>query len=87
MSVYVILNFGVWVRPVLMKNMYFICFLVPLILVSNFGGFWMLYQAVRHERRVWRYVLLSMVPFMFVWYAIVRLPLQKELQGKSNFIR
>jgi len=87
MSVYVILNFGVWVRPVLMKNMYFICFLVPLILVSNFGSFWTLYQGVRHERRVWRYVLLSMVPFMFVWYSIVRLPLQKELQGKSNFIR
>jgi hypothetical protein len=37
MSVYVTLNLGVWLRPVLMKNMYFICFLVPLILVSNFG--------------------------------------------------
>ena len=87
MSVYVILNFGVWVRPVLMKNMYFICFLVPLILAGNLGTFWMLYQAVRYERRVWRYVLLSMVPFMFVWYSIVRLPLRKESQGKANFIR
>ena len=86
MSVYVILNFGVWVRPVLMQNMYFICFLVPLILVGNFGSFWMLYQAMRYERRVWRYILLSMVPFMFVWYSIVQLPLRKEFQGKSNVI-
>jgi len=86
MSVYVILNFGVWVRPVLMRNMYFICFLVPLILVGNFGSFWMLYQAMRYERRVWRYILLSMVPFMFVWYSIVQLPLRKEFQGKSNVI-
>ena len=47
----------------------------------------MLYQAVRYERRVGRFVLLSFVPFMFVWYSLVRVPLRKEFQGDSEFIR
>ncbi len=47
----------------------------------------MIYQAVRHEKRVGKYVLLSFVPFMFVWYSLVRVPLRKEFQGESNVIR
>jgi hypothetical protein len=36
--------------------------------VSQFGTYWMLYQAVRYEVRPFRFVLLAFVPFAFVWY-------------------
>jgi hypothetical protein len=87
MSVYVVLFFGVWFRPLLLHNLPLLIFFVCLNMVSNLGGFWMLYQAVRYERRVGRYVLLAFVPFMFVWYSLVRVPLRKEFQGNSEFIR
>lgn len=29
---------------------------------------WMLYQAIRYEIRPWRFILLSFLPFSFIWY-------------------
>ncbi len=87
MCIYLVLFFGVWVRPFLFQNIYIAVFLVCFTFIANIGGFWMIYQAVRYERRVGRYVLLAFVPFMFVWYSLVRVPLRKEFQGKSDFIR
>jgi hypothetical protein len=71
----------------LMHNLFFLFFVMSLSLLSNFGAFWMIYQAIRYERRVGRYVLLAFVPFMFVWYALVRVPLRKEFERDSEFIR
>jgi hypothetical protein len=87
MLILVVFCFGVSVRPKLMGNIFFTVFLFCLMMLANFGSYWMLYQAVRYERRVGRYVLLSFVPFMFVWYSLVRVPLRKEFQGNSEFIR
>ena len=87
MLVYVVLCFGVSVRPELIRNIFFVVFLISLSMLANFGAYWMLYQAVRYERRVGRYVLLAFVPFMFVWYSLVRVPLRKEFQRDSEFIR
>ena|SRR5580765_206475 len=87
MVVYLVLYFGVWLRPILMQNLFFLFFVMSLSLLSNFGAFWMIYQAIRYERRVGRYVLLAFVPFMFVWYALVRVPLRKEFERDSEFIR
>ena len=87
MSVYLVLFFGVWFRPTLIRNLPLLIFFVCLNMVSNLGGFWMLYQAVRYERRVGRYVLLAFIPFMFVWCSLVRVPLRKEFQRDSEFIR
>ena len=53
------------------------------ILFHNLGAFWMLYQAIRYEKRVVRYVVLSFVPFLFVWYRLVRYPLRRELPRLS----
>jgi hypothetical protein len=67
-------------RPqTLPRNPFFEVFLVSFIFVANMGAYWMLYQSLRYEKRVGRYVLLSMVPFMFVWYLLVRYPLRQEL--------
>lgn len=29
---------------------------------------WMIYQAIRYEIRPWRFILLSFLPFSFIWY-------------------
>lgn len=87
MAIFVVLFGAVTVRPVLFQNVYVLAPLLLLILVHNFGAFWMLYQAVRYEKRVGKYVLLSFVPFMFVWYSLVRIPLRRAFQGNSSFIR
>jgi len=43
-------------------------YMVMLVLVCDFGGFWMMYQAIRYEEHQWRYFFLALIPFMFVWY-------------------
>lgn len=87
MCIYLFLFFGVCVRPSLFENTFITLLLVCFILVGNMGAFWMIYQVVRYERRVGRYVLPAFIPFMFVWYSLVRVPLRKEFQGESDFIR
>jgi hypothetical protein len=47
-------------------------------LVANIGALWMLYQAVRYEIRPFRFCVLSIVPFSFVWYGYER---YKKRQG------
>jgi hypothetical protein len=86
MCIYFVFFFGALVRPSLIQNTRVLLFFMPLTLFSTIGSFWMFYQAVRYEKRVGRYALLSFVPLMFVWYALVRVPLRKEFQGKSDFI-
>ena len=81
------LTMGVMLRPSLSQNPYVAGPLIACILVSNAGSYWMLYQAVRYERRVGKYAFLSFVPFLFVWYFLVRVPLRKEFHAKSDFIR
>jgi hypothetical protein len=66
-------------RPAVIHNFSFVVFLLVTVFAANTGGFWMLYQAIRYEKRVGRYVLLSFVPFMFIWYSLVRYPLRREM--------
>ena len=86
MAIFVPLLFAVVARPALLKNNYVATIQMDLILANNLGAFWMLYQAVRYEKRVLKYVAMAFIPFMFIWYALVRLPLRKEF-GNSPFIR
>jgi hypothetical protein len=32
------------------------------------GAFWMIYMAIRHERRPLAYILLAFIPYTFLWY-------------------
>lgn len=86
MAVFILLYFAVVARPALFSNNYVLAIFIPLVLAHNLGAFWMLYQAVRYEKRVLKYVAMAFIPFMFIWYALVRLPLRKEF-GNSPFIR
>lgn len=87
MCVYGGLFCAIGLKPVLLQNVFIVILLFFLHLSLVSGQFWMLYQSVRYERRVGRYALLSFVPFMFVWYSLVRVPLRKEFQGESPFVR
>ena len=87
MMLQITLTMGIMIRPSLFQNPYVAAPLIASILVSNAGSYWMLYQAVRYERRVGKYALLSFVPFLFVWYSLVRVPLRRKFQTKSDFVR
>src|SRR5467141_2463274 len=56
MCIYLILFFTVWIRPSLFENTYIAILLMCFMLFGNIGSFWMIYQAVRHEKRVGKYV-------------------------------
>jgi hypothetical protein len=64
--------------PSMAHHSFLVVFLVLFFTVSNFGALWMLYQSIRYEGQVGRYVLLSFVPFMFVWYRLVRYQLRRK---------
>jgi hypothetical protein len=87
MVVFVALFTGGWVRPSLMQNSYVVGCLALLIVLQDIGAFWMVYQAVRYEERQVRYAILAFIPFIFIWYSLVRVPLRKQFQSNSQFIR
>jgi hypothetical protein len=45
---------------------------VVLFAVSPIGAFWMLYMSIRHEKNPFPFVLLSLIPFTFLWYYFER---------------
>jgi hypothetical protein len=52
-----------------------------LILASNCGSFWMLYQSLKYERKPLHYALLAMVPFSFFWYYLARVSQRSPAAG------
>lgn len=44
----------------------------PLVSFLSWGNqivaLWMVYQAIRYEIRPWRFILLSFLPFSYIWY-------------------
>ena len=79
MTFFLAIYFLIWIKPSLLRYSFLTLTFVILILLHNFGAFWMIYQSIRYERKVWRYALMSFVPFMFVWYRLVRYPLRQDL--------
>jgi hypothetical protein len=50
-------------------------------MISGFGSCWMIYQAVRYEERTIPWILLAFVPFMFLWYRLIRYPIRSKTVG------
>lgn len=48
------------------------------VFVSQFGNFWMAYQAIRYEERPLPYILLFLVPFSFIYYYFERVKCKKQ---------
>jgi len=60
-----------------------LAFLVPACVVAPIGGWWALYQCVRHEQRPLKYIaIIVLVPFGFAWYYFERYRLRE--QGASR---
>ena len=38
------------------------------VLVAPIGSYWVIYQAIRYEQQVAKYVLYALIPFLFIWY-------------------
>jgi hypothetical protein len=70
--------------PSITKNLVFLCFVIVSILAQNIGCIWMLFQSIRYEKRMTYYVLLSFVPFLFVWYYLERY-LKRTETGRIPF--
>ena len=83
MSVFVGLYVIVVGKPSTLQSPFVAIPLTILIIAHNFGAPWMMYQSIRYEQRVAKYFFLSFVPFMFVWYRLVRYPLRRELPRLS----
>jgi hypothetical protein len=71
-------------KPSIMTKPFIILVVMVMIMSCDFGALWMLYQSVRYEERVGRYALLSFIPFMFIWYRLVRYPIRPELVRKAG---
>ncbi len=79
MTVFSAMYFLIWIKLSLLKYSFLTFTFVIMILLHNFGAFWMIYQSIRYERKVWRYALMSFIAFMFIWYRLVRYPLRQDL--------
>ena len=48
-------------------------FAVMVVFMGNpIGSFWMIYRAIRYERRSAPYIVLAFVPLSFLWYYVER---------------
>jgi hypothetical protein len=86
MSLYLGFLFVAWLRPFVFWKPLALVFFLCLQMIAIAGALWMLFQALRYERRALKYALLAAVPFMFVWYALVRVPLLREFRDRSPSI-
>ena len=48
------------------------------------GAFWMIYRAIRYERRPVRYVALAFVPLSFLWYYVERVRPSNKSRTTGN---
>jgi uncharacterized integral membrane protein len=54
------------------NNVAFLCLMFTYCFTSPFGSFWMLYQSIRFESKPLKYVILSFLPYAFLWYYFER---------------
>ena len=58
--------------PALLDSRVFLGLVMLVYTIGPLGAFWMLYQVIRYERRVGKYVVIAFVPFVFIWYYLGR---------------
>jgi uncharacterized membrane protein YqjE len=67
-----VLAFWIVVGPWYPPNKLLLSLTMAFFGLASIGGLWMLYTAVRHEKRPLAFALLSFVPFSFLWYYFER---------------
>ena len=87
MTLYIVLYFLFFVIQPSSQSPLLSAVLVLMFLGSfatNIGAVWMMYQAIRYEENAKRYFFLAFIPFMFVWYRLVRFPIRPEIIRKPR---
>jgi hypothetical protein len=56
---------------------------VALFAIPPFGAFWMMYMAIRYEKKPFPMILLAFIPFTFVWFYFERVR-RGKLLGHRN---
>jgi hypothetical protein len=68
-----VLIFILMASPIAAKNnIVFFWLVFAYCFTSPFGSFWMLYQSIRFESSPLKYVILSFLPYAFLWYYFER---------------
>jgi hypothetical protein len=57
--------------------------IVLFFMAPSVGAFWMLYMAIRYERRPILYVALAFIPYTFLWYYFNRVKPRRHLTRKD----
>ena len=56
-----------------LHSRFFFLFVTPACVIAPIGGWWALYQCLRHESQHWKFIAIVMfVPMGFVWYYFER---------------
>ena len=61
--------------------------LVLICITAPLGAYWMVYQSIRYEKHVGRYVLYSFIPFLFIWYYRERYRNRQRMQRLPIAVR
>lgn len=64
---------AIFTGPKSMVRPYVLFTVLVIILISNCGTIWMLYQLIRFEKKPRRYAPLALIPYSFYWYYYVRI--------------
>ena len=63
-------------------------FVILISLTVSLGAFWMFVQVIDHEERAKEWIPFCLIPFMFLWYLLVRYPSRPEFilypRSKTN---
>ncbi len=65
--------------PDLSKNQSVVFFVVVWFSIGPLGAYWMLYQVIRFERKVFPLVIFAFVPYAFIWYYLERYRQRREV--------
>ncbi len=71
------------ISPWTPRNPYVQDLLVVFFGAPSVGAFWMLYVAIRYEKRPLRFVCLAFIPFAFLWYYFERVRPGKLVQREQ----
>jgi hypothetical protein len=65
------------------SNPFMLWAFVALFVIPPLGAFWMMYMSVRYEKHPLRFVLLTFIPFTFLWYYFERVRPRKLRRNRE----
>jgi len=76
------LSFWLVTNPEIPRNPFLIFLLIVVYSSSPIGSFWMLYTAIRYEKRPMPMIFLAFLPFAAFWYYFERIRPAKFVASK-----